>query len=384
MAAFQTPIVPISRIEEHPNADLLELATVLGYTCVVRKGAFQAGQRVVYLPEGSLVPRWLCRALSLWDADKGKGRLAGKQGLRIKAIRLRGTVSQGLLYPVYEESGSLSLVLEGGEKRRIPSRVSSEEVAAALGVEKYVPPIPTAFEGAVVPVHGHTIRFDIESLQSYPDAIAPGEEVVMTEKLHGTWTGMGFDPSLQHPDLYQGGTLISSKGMSANGLAFKTDSSNERNLYVRTWRRYLLEPGHWDALIRESRQVGRAFHVLGETLGRGVQDLHYGLKTTELRAFAVVLGGAKDPEARFVSADGLAGWCGRVALEPVPELGRGPFSTAAALSLRDGRTTFRAKHVREGVVISPNRERSIHDEFAFVKWVSPDYLLRRGRATEFE
>ena len=50
MAAFQTPIVSISRIDEHPNADLLELATVLRYTCVVRKGAFRAGQTVVYLP----------------------------------------------------------------------------------------------------------------------------------------------------------------------------------------------------------------------------------------------------------------------------------------------------------------------------------------------
>ena len=192
----------------------------------------------------------------------------GKQGLRIKAIRLCGTVSQGLLYPVSEAPDSLSLALEGGQERRVPVTVSGEEVASALGAEKCVPPVPTAFEGVAVPVHGHTIRFDIESLQALPDSIDPGEEVVMTEKLHGTWTGMGFDPSLHHEDLYEGGTLISSKGMSAKGLAFKTDSSNDRNLYVRTWRLCLQEPGHWDTLIREARQLGQAFYVLGETFGR--------------------------------------------------------------------------------------------------------------------
>ena len=115
-----------------------------------------------------------------------------------------------------------------------------------------------------------------------------------------------------------------------------------------------------------------------------MQDLHYGLKSTEFRAFAVVLRAARDPEARFLSADALAQWCGQVGLETVPDLGRGPFSTDAALSLRDGRTAFKAGHVREGIVISPNRDRSLHDDFAFVKWVSPNYLLRRGRATEFE
>ena len=78
MATFQTPLVSIGGIEPHPNADRLELATVLGYTCVIRKDAFHIGQQVVYLPEGGVVPEWLCRALNLWDEEKGKGRLAGK------------------------------------------------------------------------------------------------------------------------------------------------------------------------------------------------------------------------------------------------------------------------------------------------------------------
>ncbi len=384
MATFQTPLVRISAIEPHPNADRLELAKVLGYTCVVRKGAFHSGQQVVYLPEGGVVPEWLCRALNLWDEEKGTGRLAGKQGLRIKATRLRGTLSQGLLYSILEGSDGPCLALEGGKPWSLASTASGEEIADALGVEKYVPPVPVAFEGVVVEMHGHTVKFDIESLQSFPDAIASGEEIVVTEKLHGTWTGISFDPSVDHPDLYEGGTIICSKGMSAKGLAFKTDNSNNKNLYVRTWRQFLLEPGHWDHIIQEARNLGEAIHLLGETFGRGVQDLHYGLKTSALRVFAIGLGRAKDPASYFLSADDLAAWCSRFGLKTVPELGRCAFSMEAALALRDGKTTFGGVHVREGVVISPNRRRSLADDFAFVKLVSPDYLLRKGQATEFE
>ena len=384
MSAFQTPLVSISDIEPHPNADRLELAQVLGYTCVVRKGQFEPGQQVVYLPEASVLPEWLCRALNLWSDEDGKGRLAGPEGLRIKAIRLRGTVSQGLLYAVTEGRSGSCLALEGGALRPLEEGAAGAEIAAALGVVKYEPPIPVAFEGEVVSAHGHTVRFDIENLQAYPQAIQPGEQVVMTEKLHGTWTGMSFDPALRHPDLYEGGTLVTSKGMSAKGLAFKTGEANDRNLYVRTWRRVLLAPGHWDCVIAEARERERAIHVLGETFGRGVQDLQYGLKNPEFRVFAVGVGGAKDPEARFLAADEMAAWCARHELQAVPELGRGPFSESAARALRDGTTTFGAGHVREGIVISPNRARPLADPFAFAKMVSPDYLLRKGQATEFE
>ena len=384
MSTFQTPLVSIKAIHEHPNADRLELASVLGYTCVIRKGAFHAGQQVIYLPEGALVPKWLCKALNLWDAEKGKGKLAGKQGLRIKAARLRGIVSQGLLYPVTEGPDGPALAVKDGRLWPLGATGSGTEIADALGVVKYEPPVPVAFEGSVVAVHGHTLRFEVENLQTYPDAIAPGEPVVMTEKLHGTWTGMSFDPDLQHPDLHEGGTLVSSKGMSAKGLAFKTDSSNDRNLYVRTWRRYLLQRGHWDTVVREARELSLAFHILGETFGPGVQDLRYGLQSAEFRVFAIGLGRARDPNARFLSADRLRAWCGRLGLKTVPELWTGPFSMEAALAQRDGRTTLGANHVREGIVISPNRERPLSDEFAFVKCVSPGYLLRRGKATEFE
>ena len=56
----------------------------------------------------------------------------------------------------------------------------------------------------------------------------------------------------------------------------------------------------------------------------------------------------------------------------------------AVLVLGDGRAAFGSVHARKEPVISPKRRRNLDDRFAFVKLVSPDYLLRKEQATEFE
>ena len=52
--------------------------------------------------------------------------------------------------------------------------------------------------------------------------------------------------------------------------------------------------------------------------------------------------------------------------------------------LGDARTAFGGVYARKGPVISPNRRRNLDDRFAFVKLASPDYLLRKEQAAEFE
>ena len=149
MAQFEVPVVRVDRIEEHPGADALEIAVVRGYRCVTKIGAHRAGDLVAYIPEDAIVPETLIRELRLWDEAKGRGMLAGKKGDRVKAIRLRGVVSQGLLYPV-----------EGREE--------GENLAEALDIVRYEPPIPVYMQGEVSNVRGHTLPYDIESIQKFP------------------------------------------------------------------------------------------------------------------------------------------------------------------------------------------------------------------------
>jgi len=60
-----------------------------------------------------------------------------------------------------------------------------DNVIVFLGITKYEPPIPICMAGEVFNAHGKTIKYDIENYKMHPDVLNVGEEVVMTEKLHG-------------------------------------------------------------------------------------------------------------------------------------------------------------------------------------------------------
>ena len=345
MATFESRIHAL-RIEPHPNADRLELAAVGGFRCVVGKGSFSDGDLAAYIPEGAVCPDWLIAELGL------EGKLAGSRKNRVKAVKLRGALSQGLVYPVRD-----------GMIRGRPA-AEGDEVTELLELVKYEPPIPIAMQGEVRPVHGATIHYDIENVKKYPDALQDGEPVVITEKLHGTWCCLGW-----HPDH---GPIVTSKGMSDRGMALILNEANETNLYVRTWRAF--EAPFETARARLAAD-GQPFYVLGEVFGRGVQDLHYGEPNPAFRVFDAYVG--EPGRGRYLSPDEVESLGNLFPLVPV--LYRGPFSAALMLEHTDGATALGGKHVREGVVVKPAAEReSAELGRVLVKSVSGDYLTRKG------
>jgi RNA ligase (TIGR02306 family) len=78
-------------IHPHPNADALELAQVGLYRAVVPKGQYKTGDVAIYIPEQAVLPDELIEEIGL------TGRLAGKDKNRVKAVRLRGELSQGIV-----------------------------------------------------------------------------------------------------------------------------------------------------------------------------------------------------------------------------------------------------------------------------------------------
>jgi hypothetical protein len=195
---FSVPVVRIRAIEPIPNADAIELAVIGDYRSVVRKGQFRPGDMAVYLPEAALLPDALIETLGL------TGKLAGSAHNRIKAIRLRGCLSQGILYGAVPDGAA-----EGSD------------VAAMLGIVKYEPPIPSHMAGEVADVSGHPLKYDIENFKAFPDILQDGEPVEMTEKTHGTFCGIAVVPNLFHAEMFGGDGLVYSKGLGGKGLAFK-------------------------------------------------------------------------------------------------------------------------------------------------------------------
>ncbi len=132
-------VVPPSSI---PGADNIELGTVDGWQCVIKKGEFKVGDLGVYFEVDSFLPTSDPRFSFL---EKQARDWNGKRGAVIRTIKLRGQLSQGLFLPLH-------LFPEITEKRLWGTRQYHEMVnrdwADELGVEKYekyqdVPPIRT-------------------------------------------------------------------------------------------------------------------------------------------------------------------------------------------------------------------------------------------------
>lgn len=78
-------------VHEHPDADALELAQVGLYRAVVAKGAYRTGEAALYIPGQAVLPLAPVEELGL------TGRPAGGNSDRVKAVRLRGELSQGIV-----------------------------------------------------------------------------------------------------------------------------------------------------------------------------------------------------------------------------------------------------------------------------------------------
>jgi RNA ligase (TIGR02306 family) len=128
-------IQKILKLEKHENADTLEVARVLGWQCIVKKGEFKEGELIVYLEVDSLCPEL---PEFEWLRDKK---------FRIKTIKLRGQFSQGLILPVSILDGKK--FPEDTRENPIYEWKEGQEVTTLLGIKKYEPYIPPNLAGEV-------------------------------------------------------------------------------------------------------------------------------------------------------------------------------------------------------------------------------------------
>lgn len=377
----------------HPNADALELAQVGLYRAVVPKGVYQTGDYALYIPEQAVLPETLIEELGL------TGRLAGKQKNRVKAIRLRGELSQGIVCKIPQSLRDWCFSKKEQEHQRrretwpeIEQRTLSswsiieEDLAPALNITKYVPEIPVHMAGEVIDGSELLDWVDIENIKRNPDVFTPGEVVVITEKIHGTCCIMTYIPAEREDT--EGVVLVSSKGLADKHLAL---APNDDNLY---WRAVI-----GNMLPVFASRIAEIFNgwkvaLYGEVYGAGVQDLTYGGSAkNSVPGYALfdIRIEFPDGERRWLDSHEVTGLVAAFALDLpiqcVPTLYTGPFDMDKVWELASGPETVSGSstHIREGVVIRPASERRSEalGGRAILKAVSEDYLLRKN-GTEYE
>ena len=165
MSSLVVRVRTIDEIRPHGNADTIELAIVGGWQTVVRKGEFQPGDNVVYIPPDSILPL---------ELSEKRGVTKYLSNGRVRVTRLRGENSQGLIFPAE------------------PEWEVEQDVAEHLGIVKYEPPLKFTIGDCEVD-HPLFPRYtDIENIRNFPDVLNLGEPVWVSEKLDGTNSRVGF------------------------------------------------------------------------------------------------------------------------------------------------------------------------------------------------
>ncbi len=367
MSSLIVEVCRVDAVERHPNADRMCICHVKGWrVCAGRnpetgRNQFEPGELCVYVPPDSVLPPELSDRLGCTkylsplarSADGGRA-----PGGRVRVARLRGEPSYGLIM-----------------KPDDPTLSIGTDVAARLGITKWEPPPVIGGGEAEVPHPAFHSYTDIENYRNFPDLIALGEEVVLTEKIHGMSCRLG---------LIREGDEWTFMAGSHNQRRKPADGKGRPSQF---WA-VLTEPIR-DLLRHVASRASAGVVVFGELYGCGVQDMWYGLESGgySLRAFDLAVDG------RFVDFDDKLALFERFGVERVPILYRGPFRRQAVEEHVGGPTTLCPPEKagpfkgREGIVITPARERSATmGERAFarviLKAISFEYLERRG-GTEY-
>lgn len=174
-------------IEPIPNADAIEVARINGWQCVAKKNEFQVGDLGVFLEIDSVPPDtktfdflWQPKAKS--DSEEAPAKIEQPSNFRIRTMKLRGVLSQGLLLPLNQFS--FSEVQEG------------DDVTKTLDVTKYEPPIPLGMGDFRAMFPGFVPKTDEMRVQSVPQVLDElrGLPYVMTLKCDGTSSTFCIDP----------------------------------------------------------------------------------------------------------------------------------------------------------------------------------------------
>lgn len=303
MSQHNAKVIKVEDIKPHPNADSLEIVKIGGFTVCVRLGEFKLADLAIYIEPETIVPTDLPQ-FSFLKKD-------GKTQQRIRVKKLRGIFSQGLL-------------LKAPENAKV-----GDDYWDKFGLIHYEPPEPRSFGGdnEKGPLGFHP-KYDIESFNKYNNIIAPNEEVVVTEKIHGCNARY----------CYRDGRIYC-------GSRTNWKKQDEKSVW---WKALKQNPWieHFCKLFEEENLT-----LYGEVFGQ-VQNLRYGSSNNEFffRCFDIWNGNRwlDFTQMRSLLREDII----------VPILYTGPFDESLIrLEAEKDSCIKNAKHHREGVVIKPVKER---------------------------
>jgi RNA ligase (TIGR02306 family) len=353
--------ITIDEIKPHPNADRLEIAVVGGWQIVTGKGNYSVGDMVIHIQPDSMVPRAWAQT---WGVEQYLAFKKGQDMGRVRAARLRSVTSFGFLVP--NESGA----------------ALGADLRSHYGIEKYEPPPPPVGMSAGQMRSEHPLfhRYtDIQNLRNFKDKLCYHEPLVVTEKIHGTNSRIGWVRNV-HENTSDGKPILNLV-VGTHRTQRDPDDCGIYGLPFEKYRPAFTYVMDWLQETWQEPQPIESVVFYGEIYGAGVQDLHYGAKQEkDYRLFDIAVNG------EYLPWSTLEYFQEHFSLPLVPVLTRGVFDFENLVELAQGKTELDDSHIREGVVVRPwmqelkwgRGELDPNPRRMIFKLISDEYLCRKG------
>jgi len=332
------------------GADAIEVARINGWNVVVKKGDFKVDEMAVFCEVDSFLP--IQPEYEFLRKSSYKKMSDGTEGFRLKTIRLRGQLSQGLLIN-YQ---TLISKLPPDENGRVDLPDIGEDVTEIMGIVKYEPPIPACLAGQM---KGNFPSFlnktDEERVQNIPSSMyerykSKGKKYYITEKLDGSSC-----------TIYLRGNEF---GVCSRNVDLK---ETEGNTFWGVARQYNIEQ-----ILREHCEYTsfQTFALQGEVIGEGIQGNPYNIKGHQFHIFNLFYSDLD----YYANIDELIDFSKKYNLKVVPLLYKDinlPENGMECLKLAEGKSALNSNTEREGIVIR------YFDRSVSFKAISNKFLLKK-------
>lgn len=328
----------VLEIKPIPDADKIEAVRVDGWWVVCKKGEFTVGQNVVYFEIDSWIPETIAPFLF-----KGK-EYNGVPGARLRTIKLRKQISQGLIMSM-ESLGLSYVVLED----------SVDNLDFWLGIVKWDPPVSPQLQGlARGNFPSEWRKTDQERCQNILRDIKEhydaGTKFEVTIKLDGSSMSVGTS--------HDGEYMVASRNIN-----LKVED-NPDNTYIKTASTY------YDSIMAFNSKFG-SIQICGELIGEGIQGNPEGIKGHNYLVYDMF----DPPTGTYIDPENRRDICRLLGLNHVPILHEAVTLKELGLETVDDLLEFaegasmNAKR-REGVVF-----KSVDGTFSF-KAIANSYLMK--------
>lgn len=336
----------ISEIKDIPDADKICTYVVDGWCIVDTKGKYEVGELVIMCEIDSWIPHDLAPFLS-----KGKEprEYNGVKGERLRTIKLRGQLSQGLLLPLTTVNPQIN------EMKEYLDNAEGFDLTEWLNIQKWEAPIPAQLAGEVRGEFPSFIpKTDQERVQNLVDQLKVWDEQGLTWEVTEKLDGSSMTVYVNNEDA----------GVCSRNWSLR---DTEKNTLWKVCRE--------DELIEKLRLTGRNLALQGELIGEGIQGNPYKVKGHSFHVFDIF----DIDEQEYVSPNERISLCCLYDFLHVPVLTSDvdifglEMTSEYLLDVAEGKSTLNNLTEREGVVLKCHEDPHIS-----FKAISNNFLLKGG------